>query len=531
MNLDVFKRYDIRGEWNKDFNEDDITLLCQVLLYGICAGKLDRKIVIGRDARPSSKTIHKILLRESERLGFEILDLGLCTTPMVNMVYSFDKSYVLRVMITASHNPWNYNGFKLFWGDRSFVPQDLADIRELFDKISSNPHAYIDVSKEGKEVLVNGKETIGRYLAELTSAFEKLKMEVPFVVDCMNGSSGEIVKDVLEKLGKKNVVLHRQTPFYNLSEDDQAAAVSPDPTDLKKLESTLQLLKDKNFPFALVLDGDADRLTVLTVDGVLLGGDELLGLFSQNLLAKEDEVISNLASSARLLLMIDGFVKRLLFADVGVLPLKTALLHYPEAKIGGEPSGHFIFKNEHFNIDDGIFAAAKFLEAFEKKDFDLAEWTKSWPESFSLPAHKVYFEDRKTMGFVLRGVFMIVRQIYFNYLDACEKDGIPTERYRKNMVDTPYCMKVHFGPDAWMLVRTSNTENYISIKIEAGRKPLFDFIKDEVLDKAIVPAMKDEDLAKKVEEFEKQLAQEAAENARAAGDLEEKKEEQKEVEA
>lgn len=430
MNLDVFKKYDIRGIWNKDFNEEDADIIFKTILAYLYSSDfltnsdLSKLIIaIGHDARPSSERIYKNCLNIALRHGFVVLAQGLCTTPEINRLYSLEYGCFGRVMITASHNPWEFNGFKIFAGPVSVSGENILRQMIFLRKERLSLEDLIPF-KNGSIDITRSKNIKNKYVESFNREFSILLSNSKVLIDCMNGSAGEIIHSFLPK--EHNNILFRETPYYKL-EERPTGFIAPDPSNTKMLEATINELKRTGLKLALVFDGDVDRFVVVLDSGQVLSGEILLSYFAAHTLNKGDTFLTNVSSSLLPELVADReglIVKR---AAVGVEALRSEMKKN-QYMVGGESSSHFVFLGEHGNVDDGLFAANKFLRIYnmsievECEEYELLNtWLEKLPSFYSTDIEKIFFNSRSEIFSELEKI-----KNYFvskNY-ELIETDGI-----------------------------------------------------------------------------------------------------------
>lgn len=456
MKFEIFRPYDIRGHWLLDFDEQDVVAICMgFLAYFKSLDRTSRKIVVGRDARPSSKVIYDICVNIAVQQGFEVLGLGLCTTPMVNIAYHFDESCKFRVMITASHNPWTHNGFKLFYKETAVWRNALLEVASFVEKVALDGES-VCVSRGGG--LIDATYLLEAYQLTLEQAFRALPgQSMSFLVDCMHGAAGFMFRKVIEKVAGLKASFFRDTPYCDLLSSETSALLGPDPSNEANLTATVLELRKQKLSFAMLFDGDADRFVVVLANGKILSGDEILALFAEKFLPEGESFAANVASSVLLELVAarnGQFVQRV---PVGVAVLKETM-RVDGIALGGEPSAHFLFLKEHFCVDDALFAAYKFLCVCAFPTFMLEVWCQNLPVVYSTPIQKYFFASREK---VLDTQAFLAQK--FNGMG-----------YRISKIDG---IRIFFADHAWILMRASNTENCLSLRIEADTLEMFKEVK------------------------------------------------------
>ena len=463
MKSEIFRPYDIRGQWQIDFDANDvIAITSSFLTYFSQLEPSKAIVVIGHDARPSSKEIYDICVDTALAQGFLVVGLGLCTTPMVNIAYHCNPLYACRVMITASHNPWSHNGFKLFYRAGAVWREELA-------KIAALATGMVNHSDGCPGALLDATPIISFYTVILGNALQTLPWAGPILVDCMHGAAGPILKKILAEYPKCQVRLFRETPYCDLPDKNSCALAGPDPSNITNLQPTIKELRNNGLPLAMLFDGDVDRFMVVTAEGRLLSGDELLVLFAEHFLPKQASFAANVAGSVLLELVASRNNQKVCRVPVGVSALKEKMLA-DELALGGEPSAHFLFLKEHYLVDDALFMFCKFMQIITKPSFLLSSWIVQLPTVYSMPIQKIFFASRAG---TLHAQTLLLEHLKNMEYPASFTDGI----------------RLFFSDFAWMLIRPSNTENCLSWRIEADTEQSFCKLKDFFATK-ILPVIK-----------------------------------------
>lgn len=434
----VFRAYDVRGVVDVDFNEDWVTHLgksCGTYL----AGRGIRSAVVGYDCRHSSPAYHEALTKGLLSTGVDVISVGMVPTPALY----FAVKYLNKqggIMITASHNPPEYNGFKVWAGDSTIHGAEIQKIRRIFEE---GAFATGEGAASRHDILPTYKEAI---LSRV-----KLERPVKVVIDGGNGMGGEICAEVLTDMGATVIPI-----FCN--PDGDFPNHHPDPVVAANMQALMARVKAEGADLGIGLDGDADRLGIIDPSGRLLFGDEVLSLYARELLTRKpgSTVIADVKCSSRLFDDIKAHGGNPMMWTTGHSIIK-AKMREVGAPLAGEMSGHMFFADNWYGFDDAIYGSARFIALFSGQDKPMTE-LPGWPTSFSTPEINIPCpDDRK---------FDIVEQLKAHF----------RERYETIELDGA---RVNF-PHGWGLVRASNTQPVLVTRFEASSQEALDAIRAEM---------------------------------------------------
>ncbi len=428
MRLDptIFREYDIRGvAWD---NLDP--QVCTVL--GAAYGSMMQeaggwRIVVGRDGRTSSPDFSRALISGLVSAGCEVIDVGLVTTPVVYFAVKHLQA-AGGVVVTASHNPPQYNGLKLRRGP---LPLSAEDIQKLRQFAEEGPFCEAD----GR--LVRDSTVIDEYLAAV-EARVKLTRKYKMVIDAGNGTAGLVAPELFHRLGCEVSELYCDV-------DGSFPHHLPDPSDEENMRDLVVMVQEHGADLGIAYDGDGDRVAAVAEDGEILHGDSIVAVIAGQLLKDgPGTVVLDLLSSRALIDVVakGGGVPRM--APTGYTRVMDEVKR-SDALLGGEASGHIFFRDEVFDFDDGIFASAKLLEALSRAGRKLSEIVADIPRYYSVPEIKLACGDEHKFGVMdrIRGCF----GERFEFLDL---DGL----------------RIDFE-DGWASVRASHTTPNIALVFEA----------------------------------------------------------------
>ncbi len=425
QNAAVFRAYDIRGLVDKDFNVDWVMRLGKACGTYFINHDI-RTVVVGRDCRLSSPAYHDAMIAGLLSTGIDAISIGQVATPVLYFAVTH-LNLSGGIMITASHNPSQYNGFKIWAGASTVFGEEIQKIREIMDA---------GVFSEGAG-LVSGHNIVPAYMDAVLSRV-KLHRPLKVVVDGGNGMGGELAADLLERMGAQ-VIRQFCDPDGNFPNHH------PDPVVEGNMRQLKERILQEGADMGIGLDGDADRIGVMDENGRLLFGDELLALFARELLARKPgaTVIGEVKCSHLMYKDIEAHGGNPLMWITGHSFIKAKMREI-HAALAGEMSGHIFFSDNWFGFDDGIYGAARFADIFTAQTTPLSD-LPGWPKTAKTPEiHMPCPDDIK---------FAVVEKAQNYFRDkytVSEIDGVRVIR-----------------PDSWGLIRASNTQPALILRFEA----------------------------------------------------------------
>jgi len=428
---DIFRKYDIRGLFPEQLTEYLVTTLGRIL-----AGLADGPVAIGRDCRPSGALLLKWLTAGCRSEGVQVIDLGVQTTPMTYFA-AHTLSPGATVMITGSHNPSEFNGFKIMKGLDTVFGEDLQTIRDAMEEMAEHPERYplSAVSPETVSLSIRNQ-----YMERLLSEF-CFDRSLKVVIDGGNGTGGEIACEVLEALGCRVVPLYCEM-------DGTFPNHHPDPTVEANLTDLREWVLNEKADAGIAYDGDADRLGVVDSDGSVIWGDRILILLARGLLKRNPgaTLISEVKASRLFFTEVEAAGGRAIMAPTGHSLIKKAMAT-ENALLAGEMSGHIFFRDRYYGFDDALYATLRLLDVLASSHRTISELLSDLPEVFSTP------ELREDCPDLMK--FSVVEEV------------IRLLKLEGRTVDTLDGARIEF-PDGWGLVRASNTQPVLVLRFEAG---------------------------------------------------------------
>jgi len=432
----VFRAYDIRGIVDIDFDETWVHRLGQAIgTYLLEKGITS--MVLGMDCRHSSPAYHEALTQGALSTGLDVISVGAVPTPVLYYaVVHLQKQG--GVMITASHNPSEYNGFKIWAGTTTIHGDEILRIRTLFEEgtfpVGCGVASCFDILSIYMDDVVS-KCSLGR------------PMRV--VIDGGNGMGGLICTEILQRMGVS------VDPLY-CEPDGDFPNHHPDPVILANMQDCIARVKEIGADMGVGLDGDADRLGVIDASGRLLFGDELVSLYARELLERKpgSTIIADVKCSKRLFDDIAQHGGNPMMWTTGHSIMK-ARMHEIDAPLAGEMSGHMFFQDDWYGFDDAIYGTARLIALLSKLDTDLVN-LPGWPCAHTTPEINIPCPDAIKFEVVKKA------QAYFR------------ERYETIEIDGA---RVHFK-HGWGLIRASNTQPVLVTRFEADSEEHLQEIRD-----------------------------------------------------
>ena len=426
INPQIFREYDIRGIVGKDLTPDTVTSIGKAIGTYI---KRDggKTLVIGRDVRTSSEEFRKILSSALNSTGCDVIDIGMVPTPMTYFALHHLKADG-GVMITGSHNPPEFNGFKISQGVHSLYGEKIQQLKQL---IQSNDFE----TGNGK---TKQQDVIGDYIDKISSLL-KISRNVKVVVDGGNGCFGIVGPELLRKMA--------QTPIELFSEPDGTFPNHhPDPTVAKNLTHLIEKVRSEKAELGIGFDGDADRIGVVDEKGDILWGDQLLILFARDILLKNPgaTIVGEVKCSQNLYQDIEKNGGIPVMAAAGHSLIKNKMRE-TGALLAGEMSGHICFADNYYGFDDAIFAACRILQIVSQSKQKVSEMLADLPKTAYTPEIRVDCPDDKKFEIVLE-----LTEFFRDQYEVIDIDGV----------------RINFE-DGWALIRASNTQPVIVLRFEA----------------------------------------------------------------
>ena len=429
MNPLIFREYDIRGLVDTDLTDDVVEKLGRgrATMVKRAGGSA---LVVGRDARLSGPRFRDAFVAGVRRTGVHVYDVGVVPTPVV-----YFAAHALPVdglaVITGSHNPPPYNGFKLGVGKSTFYGDTIQALRGLIERGDF---------ETGRPGTVTPFDAVTPYLHFVASTVTRGKRALKVVVDGGNGVGGLTALPMLEALG------YQVVPLF-CDPDGRFPNHHADPTVAANLEHLIAAVKSEQADLGIAFDGDADRIGVVDEQGDILWGDRLMILLSRAVLKAVPgaAIVGEVKCSFTLYDDIAAHGGQAIMWKTGHSLIK-AKMKETHAMLAGEMSGHIFYKHRFFGFDDAPYAGARLLELLSQQDAPLSSLLADVPVTYSTPELRVETEEEKKFELVKRCTELLRAQ----GLTLVEVDGVRAT-----------------WPDGWGLIRASNTTPLLVVRYEA----------------------------------------------------------------
>ena len=442
INPQIYREYDIRGVVDKDLTPEIVRRLGQG--FGTHMANLGRKnLVVGRDGRLSSPVFGESLIEGLTSTGCNIVDIGICPTP----VYYFSIFHLNKdggTMVTGSHNPPEFNGFKVSVGKSTIFGEEIQNLGRLIEKGDF-------VTGKGN---FSNFEIIRPYQDYIKNNIQ-LGKKTRVVIDAGNGTAGVVAGPLLRDLGCEVEELYCEI-------DGRFPNHFPDPTIPGNLKDLMDRVKKSHAEVGIGYDGDGDRIGVVDDQGNIIWGDQLMILFAREILKQQKGAtfVAEVKCSQNLFTDIEKHGGKAIMWRTGHSLIKEKMKE-EKAVLGGEMSGHIFFADRYFGYDDAIYASCRLIELLSKTERKLSQLLEDDPKTTITPEIRVECPDEIKFK-VVEKVRDELRKTY----SIVDVDGV----------------RVQFG-DGWGLVRASNTQPALVLRFEALNEKRLQVIKQLVEEK------------------------------------------------
>lgn len=433
LNSVIFREYDIRGVYNTDFDKEFAYHLGRAFVTYVRqkSGIKNPRLTLGYDARLSSPEIADQLAAGFMASGAHVIRLGLVTSPI-----SYFSTFVVDqvqggIMVTGSHNPPDYNGFKVSFNRTTIFGDEIKHLEKIIAAADYQ-------SEKGSEETI---DILTPYVERYKKEFGKMT-DVPLVLDCGNGAAGAIARRLYEGVGLKPKILFEEP-------DGRFPNHHPDPTVEKNLAALTAEVKATQAKVGIGFDGDADRIGLVDGNGRFILGDEMMALIAQDILAdnRGAKIIGDVKCSDRMYEFVRQHGGKPIMWKTGHSLIKEKV-KVEKAPFGGELSGHIFFADRNYGYDDALYAGLRVVEILAKTKSTISELLKTLPESYCTPEIRIDTTEEK-------------KHLIVNRLK--ETFARPSTDYTVNLIDG---IRVSFA-DGWALARASNTQPVLVLRFES----------------------------------------------------------------
>jgi phosphomannomutase / phosphoglucomutase len=427
----IFRQYDIRGIVDKDLTTEAARGVGVGYAAYLAEHDMHGAVAVGCDNRPSGPTLRDALVDGLTSSGIDVIDIGVVPTPL-NYWALHHLPVVGGIQITGSHNPPEYNGFKLSVGTASMHGEEIQHLYALTQQAPS-PGAKRGTKRD--------EAIIDRYIDDVVQRIGKLARPIRAVYDCGNGAGAVVAPALFSKLGLQGRGLFCES-------DGTFPNHHPDPTVPENLVDLIAAVRSDGAEIGIAFDGDADRIGVVDGNGTIIWGDRILILYARDVLARTGRgqpIIFDVKCSQALPMAIEKAGGKPVMWKTGHSLIKEKMREM-NAPVAGEMSGHMFFSEGFYGHDDALYGAARLLRILADSGRSVAQMLSDVPEFVSTPELRIEVPEEQKFGLVERAV-----QHFRGRHDVIDVDGA----------------RVLFG-DGWGLIRASNTQPVLVARYEAS---------------------------------------------------------------
>ncbi len=428
FNPTILREYDIRGIIDETLGAADAYAIGRS--FGTCLRRAGGKTAaVGYDGRVSSPMLEEALVRGLNECSIDVIRIGMGPTPMLYYAEAALDHVDGGIEITGSHNPANYNGFKMVLQGRPFFGADIVEIGRM---------AAAGDWDEGKGTATSF-DIIDQYVARLLEAAPDKAFRIGW--DAGNGAAGPVIEKLTKLLPGEHHLLFTEV-------DGNFPNHHPDPTDEANLADLRKLVAERNLDFGLAFDGDGDRIGAIDGQGRVIWGDQLLQIYAEDVLADVPgaTIIADVKASQALFDRVAALGGKPLMWKTGHSLIKSKMKE-TGSPLAGEMSGHIFFKHEYYGFDDAIYAAVRLMSASAKLGKSVTELRGAMPEMINTPEMRLQVDESRK--------FAVIDEV----LARLSADGADVNNTDGARVNTP---------DGWWLLRASNTQDVLVARAEAS---------------------------------------------------------------
>ena len=435
----VLREYDIRGIIGETLGADDARAIGRG--FGtLMARDGGTKVAVGYDGRVSSVMLEEALVEGLNASGIDVVRVGMGPTPMLYYAEASMKDVQGGIQITGSHNPANYNGFKLVFRGRPFFGADILKLGEMAARGD-----WVAAADNGGQGSHERREILTEYIERLTAGLDGIAREslagLRVGWDAGNGAAGPALELLVQKLPGEHHTLFTEV-------DGTFPNHHPDPTEEKNLADLKALVAAKNLDFGVAFDGDGDRIGAIDGEGRVIWGDQLLMIYADDLLRMEPgaTIIADVKASSALFDKVAENGGRPVMWKTGHSLIKSKMKE-TGAPLAGEMSGHVFFAHQYYGFDDALYAAVRLIAASARLGKSVTQLRSEMPALVNTPEMRFQVDESRK--------FAVVEEVR-DRLSATGADVIAIDGVRVNT------------PDGWWLLRASNTQDVLVARAESN---------------------------------------------------------------
>ncbi|MBT5074007.1 MAG: phosphomannomutase/phosphoglucomutase [Kordiimonadaceae bacterium] len=455
FNKSILREYDIRGVVGESLTQEDATALGRAFGTVILRNG-GKKICLGFDGRLSSPMMEQAILQGLLSTGLDVVRVGLGPSPM--LYYSvFELDTDGGIMITGSHNPANYNGFKMMIGKGGCYGEQIQEIGRL------SAQGDLEEGSGSSEKLDIFERYIDRMIRDVDmEALTKADMTVGW--DAGNGAAGDVISVLTKRLPGKHILLNEKI-------DGTFPAHHPDPTVAENLVELQDAIAAQNMDMGVAFDGDGDRIGAVDQQGEIIWGDQLLAILAEDVL--KDLPGSNIIADVKCSQVLFDHIKKLggdpVMWKTGHSLIKSKMVEL-NAPLAGEMSGHIFFKHKYYGFDDAVYVALRLLNKVARTEGGLGSLRENLPAVVNTPEIRIECDEGRP--------FKVVDEVLERLRDA---------DVNVNDLDGARVL----SDDGWWLIRASNTQNVIVARCEAkdedALKRIYSILSEQLLLSGVQP--------------------------------------------
>ena len=433
----IFRAYDIRGEYGEYINSEIFREIAMAIAREMNELKQNH-ISVALDGRNSSPELHKMVTETLVECGLQVLDIGMVTSPVLYFA-ALTKTDGNGLIITASHNPGNYNGMKIMLGGHCYDQERLEKLKERI--LSPEQAGPTPAEQNGSAGRLEQFNIMEDYITKIT-ANVLLARPMSIVIDTANGVAGKFAATFFEQMGCKVTALNAEV-------DGNFPVHEPDPSRPENLTQLIEKVTEIKADVGFAFDGDGDRLALVSSGGDIVWPDRILMLLAKDILTrnKEATILYDVKSSSKLEAFISELGGKPMMCKSGHSFMKSKLLE-TGALLAGEMSGHIFIKERWYGFDDGLFVAARILEILSIDLRKSRQIFAELPDALNTP--EILIATADAHGIMAK---LDPNSAHFNGGNVITIDGIRVEY-----------------PDGWGLVRASNTSDNLTMRFEADNE-------------------------------------------------------------